>query len=242
MENMRKILSFSYYNMPSYMRTCLLYLSVFPEDYRIRKDRLIWMWIAEGFIQCDIRGKSLFELGESYFNKLINRSMTQPIYDVDGMVYACHVHDMVLDLLRSLSSEENFTAILNGLDHKSLPSTIRRLSLHNGKGDGTTTVAATTISYQQVRSLVAFTAAATLKPVLTIRNFQVLRVLELQDCDLSQGYSLEYLGNLFHLRYLGLCGTCIAQLPEEIGRLQSLQILDVQKNNISCLPSTIVQN
>lgn len=164
-KNMRKILSFSYYDLPPHLRTYLLYLSVFPEDYKIEKDRLIWMWVAEGFIQCGKQGRSLFELGESYFNDLVNRNMIQPIYDMyTDMVSECRVHDMVLDLICSLSSEENFVTILNGRDQGSLSYTIRRLSLQNGNEDHAMTSA--TRSLQQARTALVFPSATDLVPVL----------------------------------------------------------------------------
>ncbi|KAG2563510.1 hypothetical protein PVAP13_8KG229602 [Panicum virgatum] len=238
-ENMRKILSFSYYELPCHLRTCLLYLSMFPEDFEIDKDRLIRMWIAEGFIQWEKEGKSPFEIGEFYFNELINRSMIQPIYNFyTGMVESCRIHDMMLDLIRSFSSEENFVTILSDIDSTSPSSTIRRLSLQNGKKSHVMAQATRNL-LQHARSVVIFPAAVAQVPAAGSCRF--LRVLDLEHCNLSHTDSLKYLGNLYQLRYIRLYSTHISQLPEEIGNLKFLQTLDVRSNPISILPSSVVE-
>ncbi|KAF7034326.1 hypothetical protein CFC21_045356 [Triticum aestivum] len=99
-KNMRMILSLSYYSLPSHLRTCLLYLSVFPEDYEIPRDKLIWKWISEGFIHHKNPEDRLFEVGERYFIELINRGLIQPCFgNQDIMITHCRLHDMVLDHL-----------------------------------------------------------------------------------------------------------------------------------------------
>lgn len=114
---MKKILSFSYYDLPWHLRTCLLYLSAFPEDSVIPKVPLVWMWVAEGFVQ-KREGKGLFETGEGYFNDLINRSLIQEVEPdlYENRIHGCRIHDMVLDFVQSISWEENFFTVFENND------------------------------------------------------------------------------------------------------------------------------
>ncbi|WVZ88124.1 hypothetical protein U9M48_034675 [Paspalum notatum var. saurae] len=122
------IISYSFEDLPSHLKPCLLYMSIFPEDLEIWKYELIWMWICEGFVQTKKEGDSILEQGERYFHELLNRSMIQPIEDdTDCSVHACKVHDIVYDLICNLSREENFTTIFAREQYASSKS-VRRMT------------------------------------------------------------------------------------------------------------------
>lgn len=47
---MRQILSLSYKNLPRQLKTCFLYLGIYPEDYITERDDLVRRWVAEGLV------------------------------------------------------------------------------------------------------------------------------------------------------------------------------------------------
>lgn len=48
----KQMLMFCYSELPSKYRSCLLYLSIFPEDHIIRTTSLVRRWVIEGLITC----------------------------------------------------------------------------------------------------------------------------------------------------------------------------------------------
>ncbi|XP_066336186.1 disease resistance protein RGA5-like [Miscanthus floridulus] len=234
-EDTMTILSFSYYDLPPHLRTCLLYLSTYPEDYQIEKDSLIWKWIAEGFIDGK-QGTRLFELGEGYFNDLINRSLIQPVEDVwNDRVESCRVHDIVLDLMRKLSSDENFIAILgDNVEGAPAPSNVHRLAHQNRIAEHINSETMVT-GMPKVRSYTAFKCFIDSRDQFL--RFKLLRVLDIVHCSFEKGCHLEHLGDLLHLRYLRIrFNGSSPELPIQLGNLKLLQTLDVE----GTLPASIV--
>jgi disease resistance protein RPM1 len=202
---------------------------VFPEDYFIEKSPLIWMWVAEGLVH-EKQGMSSFEIGEGYFNELVNRSMIQLVEDVEeAMVCGCQVHDMVLDLIRSISSEENFVTILDNNKEfgVSSSSSWQGRSAHRLALQKNGSIVEAHLDMQQLRSFLSF--ECNIDKGVLLSSFKFVRVLVIHT---SRGKMkrrhLEYLRNLLHLIYLRLIGFYIDELPEDVGTLKFLQTLDVE--------------
>ncbi|KAJ1256610.1 hypothetical protein BS78_K342100 [Paspalum vaginatum] len=210
------ILSLSYHDLPSHLKTCLLYLSIFPEDSLINKDALIWMWIGEGFV---IRkpGIGLFEIGEGYFNDLIR----------------CRVHDMVLDLIRSVSYEVNFANISSNGDDILLESNARRLAIQSRVVEDTPQD--NHLNNARTRSLFAFRCS--FGSWVQLLRFKLLRVLYIENCHPIQFD--EHVADLLHLRCLVVLNSYYSELPKEIGALKFLQMLYLEDNISGLLPLSV---
>uniref|UniRef100_A0ACD5XXY1 Uncharacterized protein n=1 Tax=Avena sativa TaxID=4498 RepID=A0ACD5XXY1_AVESA len=232
-DNTITILSFSYYDLPCHLRPCLLHLSIFPEDSKIMKDTLIWKWIAEGFV-AEEHGVGLFEIGERYFNELMNRSMILPVEErISYTIQACRVHDMVLDMIFLLSNEQNFFTILDNKEkYLASQSNPRRLAIQTKDKEQHNPLASACMP--KLRSCYANMCHISVMPSLS--SFQVLRVLDMEGCGSLRDCHLKHLWRLLQLRYLSLEDTPISELLEDIGDLRFLQSLFLNDTMIEELP------
>jgi len=234
-EVMIKILSLSYFDLPPHLKTCLLFLSIFPEDSIIEKKTLISRWIAEGFIHKEGR-YTAHEVGVRCFNELVNRCLIQPVKKDDFRGKSCRIHDIILDFIVSKSIEENFVTFVGVPCLTTVTqSKVHRLSMQvEGKGDS---IMPMSLILSHVRSFNVFVNTVNIHSMMEFRH---LRVVDFGGNSLLENYHLANVGRLIHLRYLSIYMTAVSELPEQIGHLQCLEMLDIRYTKVSELPASIV--
>uniref|UniRef100_A0A8R7QX64 NB-ARC domain-containing protein n=1 Tax=Triticum urartu TaxID=4572 RepID=A0A8R7QX64_TRIUA len=234
LEGVTRILDYCYTDLPADLKTCSLYLSIFPKGSKISKKRLTRRCISECFV-AEKQGLSAEEVAETYFNQLISRKIIRPVdHSSNGKVKSFKVHDMILEYIVSKSSEENFITVVGGHWLMPTPSNkVRRLSMQSsGSRHGNSTKG---MNLSQVRSLTVFGSQNRRLPFESFNN-GIIQVLDLEGWKGLTNKHLIDICKMLALKYLSLRRTEVSEIPSKIEKLQYLETLDIRETNVEVLP------
>ncbi|CAJ1819800.1 unnamed protein product [Sphenostylis stenocarpa] len=219
------LLEFSYDSLPSAIhKSCFLYCSIFPEDYDIRKDELIQLWIGQGL---------LAEFGDDVYEA---RNQGEEI--IASLKFAClledserqnriKMHDVIRDMALWLACDQGSNTRFLVKDSSSIEAynpakwkeveivSLWRHSIQNlsGKPD-----------CSSLLTMLVRNTELTNFPDEIFLTANHLRVL-----DISGNKRVKKLpssiGKLVNLQHLDLSGTDIQELPRELQNLKKLRCL-----------------
>ncbi|KAL4600934.1 hypothetical protein ACB092_11G235700 [Castanea dentata] len=233
------VLKLSYDYLPSHLKRCFAYCSLFSKDDEFEERDLVLLWMAEGLVQ-EIKGeKPMEDLGGDYFRDLFNRSFfLQSSSNESLFVMPDLMNDLATwvagDLCCRLEDQSG------GSKQSEISSKVRHFSYIAHSSD----------------CIPKFDEDVHLRTFLSLplynrfgfTNFDVkycllpqlrcLRVLSLSGNDIFELPSS--IGDLKHLRYLNLSYTEIKSLPESTSSLYNLQTLILKGcSSLTKLPEKI---
>ncbi|CAI9113403.1 OLC1v1013999C1 [Oldenlandia corymbosa var. corymbosa] len=221
-------LELSYKRLPDHLKSCMLYFGAFPEDAEIPTDRLLYLWMAEGFVR-ETEGKRTKDVAEEYLNGLIARSLimvTQKRWN--GRVKTCRIHDLILDYCLQKANDDHFLHLVKGYDELSAfnePHNLRRLCIHSEVNH----FKSSKLFCPRARSLLfkdPYSSCQSIRDASFVTSiFKLLRVMDLEGIDMKCEFPSE-ITLLVQLAFLAIQGDfdCI---PSSIGKLLNLEALIV---------------
>ncbi|XP_020972262.1 putative disease resistance RPP13-like protein 1 isoform X1 [Arachis ipaensis] len=229
-------LRISYYYLPSCLKDCFVYCSLYPKDYEFDKDELILLWMAQNFLQ-PVGKKTPEEVGDKYFDELIARSFLQPHSTWENKFV---MHDLVHDLAMMFAGEFYFRA--EELENAVEVDTKTRHLSHNAKGNyPISKLLGVCDRIKHTRTFLEFNLKSWIPfnmenaPCILLSHLKYLRALSFNSFPLE--LVPDSIGELIHLRYLDLSWTDIVALPESLGNLYNLQTLKLYScSNLKMLP------
>ncbi|XP_039141491.1 putative disease resistance protein RGA3 [Dioscorea cayenensis subsp. rotundata] len=212
-EEIRGALYLSYESLPSALKHCFLYCSLYPLDQELYYDDLVCQWIAEGYIQASDNA-SLEDVAKGYYKELICRSFLQPD-PTHATIYKCTMHDLLRALAQFFAGDESFSGNPQEAQHTISMQKLRHLTITSNR-ESVSIPHLDRLRTLQLREPPSLNTCVVLK-------LKHLRVLVLNGDKIEN--MPDSIGDLVHLRLLNLEHTCIDNLPDSLGNLINLQFL-----------------
>ena len=190
---------------------------MFPKDYEIKKEMVVQLWIAQGFIQLSNTKQQLEEVANEYFKDLLWRSFFEE--GMGGLRYK--MHDLIHDLAQLVAGAECTIITLgrNNFDEKT-----RHVSIPFYIDSSFIETSSLLVRAEKLRTC-----------LLTFKSRNQYGAGEIDKSMMN-----KLILSCRRLRALGLCGVHIERIPDSIEKLIHLTYLDFSWNkNIETLPDAI---
>ncbi|KAM5561510.1 putative disease resistance protein RGA3 [Rosa sericea] len=237
------VLMLSFDNLKSPLKPCFAYCSMLDRGSLIKRDQLIQLWMAQGFLNPSPhqrkQKREMEDIGNEYFDTLLEKSLFQDATkDEDDVITECKMHDLVHEFAVEVSRCESWTPDYN---HEMDDSEIRHdaqiptpelesMPNFNQEMDDSEIRHVARISTPELESMPETSIARLRSLFLNVQvsniifpKLRALRALSFYEAETQE--LLNSLDNLKHLRYLDLSHAVIRKLPESLGKLYNLQTL-----------------
>ncbi|KAK9705407.1 hypothetical protein RND81_07G054500 [Saponaria officinalis] len=230
----------SYDQLNPHLKHCVAYCSLFPRDYEFRKQTLIQLWMAQGFLKLeDNSGSSsnLEDIGEKQFQILLNMSFFEAAkQDALGDIVSWRMHKMFHHLAQNEAGTRCVMASGNTkFDNKTLHISAK---LNGSFPDALLTARKlrTLLCHKESECELKLSRSICQMIILKLKR---LRTLNLSDCGID--VLPDNVGDLIHLRFLDLSKNySLVAVPESITKLSNLQLLNINLcQQLKWLPRSI---
>ncbi|KAM3302849.1 hypothetical protein P3S67_013879 [Capsicum chacoense] len=208
-------LMLSYNELPPHLKPCFSFCAIFPKDYPFRKEQVIHLWIANGFVEQQ-GDERIQDLGNQYFDDLRSRSLFERVPKSSERYGGKFLmHDLVNDLAQNASSK--LCVRLEDCQGSHLLEQSRHLSYSMGEGG----------DFMKLNLLSKSGQLRTLLPIEIQRLFHPR---------LSKRVLHNILPSLRSLRALSLSDYGIVELPNDLFiKLKLLRFLDLSRTQMMSL-------
>ncbi|XP_062115386.1 putative disease resistance protein RGA3 [Humulus lupulus] len=216
-------LKLCYDHLPSRLKHCFAYCSLFPKYHEIDVQTIIKLWMAQGFVINEETGKSAEDVGYEYVLNLLRRSFFQePTIDVTEHVVKFKIHHLMHDLA-ALVAEGLCLSFNPNANKPSRPFHVSFGSSNFSESD------VLGFTWSRMRSVLLQNHSRGKSGVRRDNNTNTLfdKIIKMYD---------------YNLRALDMCGFGIKIVPNSIGDLDLLKYLDLSENeDIIRLPNSITK-
>ncbi|THG07614.1 putative disease resistance protein RGA1 [Camellia sinensis] len=222
------MLRLKYNPLPTDLKRCFVYCSIFPKNYEIEIDKLIQLWMAQGLIQSSGLNHKLEDIGADYLNQLCSIFFFEKIEQHGNLSNTCRMPEIIHDLAVYMANEES---ISTNYRFGRISKSVSHVPFHDSDCSGEKELTKSLFELEKMRTvLFPFHAVGASDEGFVdefISRFKYLRVFDLSN---SSFRKLSHsIGNLKHLRFLDFSGNAnIETLPNAICKLYNLQTLRIE--------------